>query len=292
MRAIWKGHIRFSLVTIPVRIYSAIEAEQVVSFNQLHKEDFGRIGYDKKCKKCDESVGSDEIVKGYEYEPDKYVIIESEDFAKLRLKSTRIIEIEGFVDSSEVDPTLYDAPYFAGPDGPVAAKAYGLLRETLKESGKMGIGRVVLRDKESIMLLTARDEGLLLYKLRFPNEVRKVGDIPQIDDVVADQDQLKLARTLVDSMTTSFSELELEDRYRSALIEMVQAKIAGEEIVTVEEEEVPVVDIMTALKQSIDRAKEAKKPMKKATAASDSADATKSPAAKTKAKRASKKTGS
>ncbi|NNE35477.1 MAG: Ku protein [Rhodothermales bacterium] len=282
MRAIWKGHIRFSLVTIPVRIYSAIEAGQIVRFNQLHNEDFGRIGYTKTCKKCDEVVKSDEIVKGYEYEPDKYVIIEKEDFAKLRLKSTRIIEIEGFVDAEEVDPTLYDSPYYAGPDGPVAAKAYGLLRETLKATGKMGIGRVVLRDKESIMMLTARDEGLLLYKLRFPNEVRKVEDIPQLDDVSAEKDQLKLAHTLVDSMSTTFAELELEDRYRSALIEMVQAKVAGEEIITVEEEEAPVIDIMTALKQSIDQAKESKKPMKKATADK----------AKSKAKGTAKKTGS
>ncbi len=264
-----------------------------MSFNQLHKEDFGRNGYDKKCKKCDESVKGGDIVKGYEYEPDKYVLIEKEDFEKLRLKSTRIIEIEGFVDSSEVDPTLYDSPYYAGPDGPVAAKAYGLLRETLKETGKMGIGRVVLRDRESIMLLTARDEGLLLYKLRFPNEVRKIDDIPQLDEVSADKDQLKLARTLVESMSTTFGDLELEDRYRSALIEMVQAKVAGEEIVTVEEEEAPVVDIMTALKQSIDQAKGAKKPMKKAAASKEAAkeSAPKKTAAKTTAKAKSAKAG-
>ncbi|MCB0719531.1 MAG: Ku protein [Bacteroidetes bacterium] len=284
MRAIWKGHIRFSLVTIPIRIYSAIEAAQIVSFNQLHKEDFGRIGYEKKCKKCEQVVGSGDIVKGYEYEPDKYVIIEDEDFAKLRLKSTRIIEIEGFVDANEVDPTLYDSPYFAGPDGPVAAKAYGLLRDTLKDTGKMGIGRVVLRDRESIMMLTARDEGLLLYKLRFPNEVRSIGDIPQLDEVQTDKDQLKLAHTLVDSMSTSFSDLELTDRYRSALVEMVQAKIEGEEVVTVEEEEAPVVDIMTALKQSIEQAKSDKKPMKKAAGEKAAASAKKS--------RSSKKTGS
>jgi len=284
MRAIWKGHIRFSLVTIPIRIYSAIEAAQIVSFNQLHKEDFGRIGYEKKCKKCEQVVSSGDIVKGYEYEPDKYVIIEDDDFAKLRLKSTRIIEIEGFVDSSEVDPTLYDSPYYAGPDGPVAAKAYGLLRDTLKETGKMGIGRVVLRDRESIMMLTARDEGLLLYKLRFPNEVRSIGDIPQLDEVHTDKDQLKLAHTLVDSMSKSFSELELTDRYRSALIEMVQSKIEGEEIVTVEEEEAPVVDIMTALKQSIEQAKSEKKPMKKAAGEKAASAAKKS--------KSSRKTGS
>lgn len=264
MRAIWKGHIRFSLVTIPVRIYSAIETSEVIRFNQLHKEDYGRIGYDKKCKKCNESVSSGEIVKGYEYEPDQYVLITDEDFGKLRLKSTRIIEIEGFVDQSEVHPTLFDAPYFAGPDGPVAAKAYGLLTATLRDSGKMGIGRVVLRDRESVMMLAPQGDGLLLYKLRYPDEVRKVDDVPQLDEVTVDTDQLKLAQTLVDSMTVSFGDLQLEDRYKDALRELVVAKVEGKEVVTVEEEEQPVVDIMTALKQSIEQAKSAKKPMAKA----------------------------
>lgn len=264
MRAIWKGHIRFSLVTIPVRIYSAIETSEVIRFNQLHKEDYGRIGYDKKCKKCNETVSSAEIVKGYEYEPDQYVLITDEDFSKLRLKSTRIIEIEGFVDQSEVHPTLFDAPYFAGPDGPVAAKAYGLLTATLRDSGKMGIGRVVLRDRESVMMLAPHGDGLLLYKLRYPDEVRQVEDVPQLDEVTVDTDQLKLAHTLVDSMTVSFGDLQLEDRYKDALREMVVAKVEGKEVVTVEEEEAPVVDIMTALKQSIEQAKSAKKPMAKA----------------------------
>lgn len=264
MRAIWKGHIRFSLVTIPVRIYSAIESSETVRFNQLHKKDNGRIGYEKKCKKCGEVVSNDEIVKGFEYEPDQYVLIDEDDFSKLRLKSTRIIEIEGFVDQSEVHPTLFDAPYFAGPDGAVAAKAYGLLTETLRNSGKMGIGRVVLRDRESVMMLAPQGDGLLLYKLRFPNEVRKMEDVPQLDDVTVDKDQLKLAETLVDSMTVPFSELKLEDRYKDALDEMVKAKIEGKEVVSVEEEEAPVVDIMTALKQSIEQAKGDAKPMEKA----------------------------
>ena len=269
MRAIWKGHIRFSLVTIPVRIYSAIETTEIVRFNQLHKKDNGRIGYEKKCKKCGEAVSNDEIVKGYEYEPDQYVLIDEDDFSQLRLKSTRIIEIEGFVDQSEVHPTLFDAPYFAGPDGPVAAKAYGLLTETLRNSGKMGIGRVVLRDRESVMLLAPQKDGsldgLLLYKLRFPNEVRKMEDVPQLDEVTVDKAQLKLAETLVDSMTVAFSDLTLEDRYKDALDEMVKAKVEGKQVVTVEEEEAPVVDIMTALKQSIEQAKRETKPMAKAT---------------------------
>lgn len=153
MRAIWKGHIRFSLVTIPIRVYNAVESAQTIRFNQLHKEDSGRIGYDKKCKVCGEAVKNAEIVKGYEYEPDTYVIFENEDFEKVKLKSTKVIEMEGFVDAEEVDMTLYDSPYFAGPDGPVAAKTYSLLTDALRETGKLGIGKVVLRDREDVVLV-------------------------------------------------------------------------------------------------------------------------------------------
>jgi DNA end-binding protein Ku len=253
------------MVTIPVRIYGAIETSKSLSFNQLHKEDFGRVRYEKRCKKCNQALSSDDIVKGYEYEPDQYVVIEDEDFEKLKLKSTKIIEIEGFVDASEVHPTLYDTPYFAGPDGPVAANAYALLRETLRESGKMGIGRVVLRDRESVMMLTPQGPGLLLYKLRYPNEVRQAEQVPDVDGLEADATQLELAKTLVDSMSKPFAELELTDRYREALTEMITAKVEGKEIVTAAEEEVPVVDIMTALKESIEKAKADAEPMKKAT---------------------------
>ncbi len=265
MRAIWKGHVRFSMVTIPVRIYNAIETAETIRFNQLHREDHGRIGYEKKCKKCDQVVTNEDIIKGYEYEPDQYVIIEPDDLDKLKLKSTKIIEIEGFVDASEVHPTLFDSPYFAGPDGEVASKAYALLCQTLKDTGKMGIGKVVLRDRENVMLLTAQEDGLLLYKLRYPNEVRSVQDVPQLNGAVANREELKLAKTLVDSMTTSFEKIELKDRYKEAVRELIQAKIEGKEVVTVAEEEEPVVDIMTALKESIEQAKTQKKPMKKAT---------------------------
>ena len=272
MRSIWKGHIRFSLVTIPVRIYGAIDTAEKISFNQLHKEDFGRIGYEKRCKKCSEVVKADEIIKGYQYEPDQYVIVEDEDFEKIKLKSTRIIEIEGFVDQSEVHPTLYDTPYFAGPDGAVASKAYALLTETLANSGKLGIGRVVLRDRESIMLMAPEGPGLMLYKLRYPNEVRKITAVPDLDGLEADKEQLKLAETLVDSMTVKFENIELTDRYRDALQEVIDAKVEGKEIVVVEEEERPVVDIMTALQESKSQAK--KQPMKKATGAKGKAAST------------------
>lgn len=272
MRSIWKGHIRFSLVTIPIAIYNAIETSETISFKQLHKEDNGPIGYDKRCKKCDKIVKSEDIVKGYQYEPDQFAIIEPEDLAKLKLKSTKVIEIEGFVDAAEVPATLYDTPYFAGPDGDVAAKTFALLIATLKDSGKLGIGKVVIRDRESVVLLAPEKNGLLLYKLRYPNELRKITEVPKLDGATADKQQLKLARTLVDSMVKPFAEIEsqLKDTYKDAVRELIKAKIEGKEVVSVEEEEKPVVDIMTALKQSIENA--SKKPMKKATGAKETAE--------------------
>lgn len=265
MRAIWKGHIRFSLVTIPIRMYSAIETSQSISFRQLHKEDNGPIGYQKVCKLCNEKVSQAEIVKGYEYESDQYVIIDSEDLNNLKLKSTKVIDIEAFVDADEVNPALYDSPYFAGPDGEVATKAYSLLCETLRKTNKLGIGKVVLRDKESVVLIAPQDSGLMMYKLRYPNELRSIANVPNIGHVETDDAQLKLAETLVDSMVKSFADLELEDKYRNAVMEIIEAKVAGQEIVTVTEEEAPIVDIMTALQESIKEAKTQKKPMKKAT---------------------------
>lgn len=262
MRAIWKGHIRFSLVTIPIRVYNAIDSGQTLSFNLLSKEGHNPVSYEKKDKVTGQSLRQEEIVKGYQYEPGQFVIVDDEDFSKVKLKSTRLIDIEGFVKSTEVHPTLFDAPYFIGPDGEIAAKTYALLCKTLKESGKVGVGRVVLRDRETVVLLTPEKNGILLYKLRYPNEVRSIGEVPQLlEDVKVDKAQIKMAKMLVDSMSKQFVDIEMKDNYQDALRTMIQAKIDGKEIVTIQEEETPVVDIMTALKASIQKAK---KPMEKA----------------------------
>ncbi len=273
MRAIWKGHIRFSLVTIPVRIYNAVDTDQHISFNQLHKEDNGPIGYEKKCKKCGKVVTNDDIVKGYPYEPERYVIVEKDDLEKVKLKSTKIIEIEGFIDAKDVPPTLYESPYYAGPDGPVAVKAFSLLAATLKETKKMGIGKVVLRDREDVVMITPMENGICLYKLRAPHEVRKISEVPQLDGKVIDKKQLDLAKSLVESMKTTLNKLDLSDKYNDALREMIEAKVEGKQIVRVEEEEKPTVDIMTALKQSIEQAKGQRKPMEKAKGATKKAAA-------------------
>ena len=265
MRSIWKGHIRFSLVTIPIRIYNAVDtAEQAIRFNQLHKDDNGPVGYDKKCKKCGKALTAEEIVKGYQFEPEQYVIVSPEDMDKIKLKSTKVIEIEGFIDASEVPPSLYESPYFAGPDGAVAAKTYSLLSQALKASGKVGVGKVVLRDREEIVMISPLDGGIMLYKLRNPTELRKMESVPQIEHKEINKDELKLSISLVESMGSTLKELDLTDHYSDALREMIDAKIAGRQVVTVTEEEKPVVDIMTALRQSIEQTKAKKKPMEKA----------------------------
>jgi DNA end-binding protein Ku len=262
MRAIWKGHIQFSLVTIPVRIYNAIDTGQTISFNLLSKEKNNPVSYEKKDKVTGETLKTEDIVKGYQYEPGQYVIIEQSDLDKVKLKSEKVIEIEGFVDTTEVHPTLFESPYYIGPDGDVAAKTYGLLSETLKQSGKIAVGKVVLRDRETPLLLAPMDGGIVMYRLRYPHEVKSMKDVPQIREVKADKEQLKLAKTLVDSMTVKFNQIEMKDHYYDALKAIIDAKIEGREIVVREEEAPKVVDIMTALKASIDSAK--KKPMEKA----------------------------
>jgi DNA end-binding protein Ku len=264
MRSIWKGHIQFSLVTIPIRIYNAVDTEETIRFNQLHKEDNGPVGYEKKCKKCGKTLTNEEIVKGYQFEPEQYVIVSPEDLAKIKLKSTKVIEIEGFIDAGEVEPSLYESPYFAGPDGPVAAKTYSLLSQALKTSGKVGIGKVVLRDREEVVMIAGQDGGLMLHKLRNPSEIRRIDSVPQIEKKDLNKDELKLSISLVESMTSTLKELDLTDRYRDALRELIEAKVAGKEIVSAPEVEKPVVDIMTALRQSIEQTKAKKKPMEKA----------------------------
>lgn len=262
MRAIWKGHIQFSLVTIPVRIYNAIDSSETISFNLLSKDGHNPVGYEKKDKVTGKTLKNEDIVKGYQYEPGQFVIIEDEDFAKVKLKSEKVIEIQGFVNASEVPATLFEAPYYIGPDGDVAAKTYGLLSETLKQAGMLGVGKVVLRDREIPLLLAPYDKGIVMYRLRYPHEVRNINEVPMLNQVKADKDQLKLAKTLVDSMTVKFADIEMKDHYTEALKEIIDAKVAGREVVMVAEQAPEVVDIMTALKASIDAAK--KKPMEKA----------------------------
>jgi len=271
MRSIWKGHIRFLLVAIPVRIYNAIETSEKISFNQLHRDDYGPIGYDKRCKKCGQIVSGDQITKGYQYEPDRYAIVEPEDVAKIKIKTTKAVDIVGFVDRDELPMTYFDAPYFAGPDGAVSEKPYALLREVMKQTGKVAVGKVVLRDREDLVAVFPHEDGLVLQKLHYPHELRKMEEVPDINgvkDLTAqklNKNELKLAATLVQEMVTTLGEIDTEDNYHSALRKLIDAKIKGRKVVELEEvEELPRLDIMSALKKSLQQSN--RKPMVKAPA--------------------------
>jgi DNA end-binding protein Ku len=264
MRSIWKGHIRFLMVAIPIRVYNAIEATEKIQFNQLHREDFGPIGYDKRCKKCNQVVTSDDITKGYQYEKDRYALVEPEEIAKVKIKTTRAVDILGFVDAEEIPPTFYDSPYYIGPDGPVAEKPYALLLQVLKDTGKVGLAKVVLRDREDLVAVFPHESGIVLQKLRYPAEVRSIEDVPELDHVQKlDKKELTLATSLVENMITSFKDIDTVDHYHEALRKLIDSKIKGKKVTAFEEiEEMPRLDIMTALKKSLQAS--SRKPMVKA----------------------------
>jgi len=274
MRSIWKGHIRFLLVAIPIRVYNAIEASERIQFNQLHRDDFGPIGYDKRCKKCGQIVTNDQITKGYQYESDRYAIVEPDEIAKIKIKTTKAIDIIGFVDTAAIPTTFFDSPYYLGPDGAVAEKPYALLRQVLKDTGKVGLAKVVLRDREDLVAVFPLENGIVLQKLRYPAEIRKVAEVPDVDkDVKIDKKELMLATSLVEQMVATFSDVDTVDHYHEALRKLIDSKIKGKKIAEFEkEEDIPRLDIMTALKKSLQAS--SRKPMVKAAV---------SPAAKKKA---------
>jgi len=264
MRSIWKGHIRFLLVAIPIRVYNALEASERIQFNQLHRDDYGPIGYDKRCKKCGQIVSNDQITKGFQYEPDRYAIVEPEEIAKIKIKTTRAVDILGFVENDEVAPMFYDAPYYIGPDGPVAEKPFALLRQVLKDTGKIGLAKVVLRDREDLVAVFPHGDGIVLQKLRYPAEVRKIEDVPEIDaQPKLDKKELALATSLVEQMITTFGDIDTIDHYHEALRKLIDSKIKGKKVTEFEKyEEPPRMDIMTALKKSLQAS--SRKPMVKA----------------------------
>jgi len=252
------------MVAIPIRVYNAIEATEKIQFNQLHREDFGPIGYDKRCKKCNQVVTNDDITKGYQYEKDRYALVEPEEIAKVKIKTTRAVDILGFVDAEEIPPTFYDSPYYIGPDGPVAEKPYALLLQVLKDTGKVGLAKVVLRDREDLVAVFPHESGIVLQKLRYPAEVRSIEDVPELDHVQKlDKKELTLATSLVENMITSFKDIDTVDHYHEALRRLIDSKIKGKKVTAFEEiEEMPRLDIMTALKKSLQAS--SRKPMVKA----------------------------
>ena len=293
-RTMWKGAISFGLVTIPVAVYPATE-EKTLRFNQLHAADGGRIRMKRTCSIDGEEVSYEEISKGYEYEKDKYVILSDEDFDAVPVESSRAIDIQQFVDIDEIDPTLYKKSYYLVPDE-TGAKAYALLREAMSEDSRVGIAKVSFRDKEHLAALRFKDDAFVLETMYWPDEIRAFETDVKLDTKIRDQ-ELQMARQLIENLTAEWDPEEFTDEYREALLQIVEAKINGQEIETVAPEPTAkVVDLMEALKASVAAAKKQvdepaakKSPAKKTTAAKKKATA---PAAKKKttAKTAAKKT--
>jgi DNA end-binding protein Ku len=269
-RSIWTGTISFGLVTVPVKMYSAVN-RRTVRFNQLHKATGARIVQ----KRVDPTTGDDvdyaDIVKGYELAPDRYVVIDPEELDALDPKKTKTIDILDFVSLDEIDPIFYDHPYYLAP-GPGGAKPYTLLLEAMRKTNKVGIAKVVIRSKENLVALRPVEGDVLgMATMIFADEVidpRRIDDLPE--DVEINDRELEIAEQLVESLTGPFEPERYKDTYREQVLSLIEKKAAGEEIAVQPqvEEEAPVPDLMAALKASLDAVRgEAKKaPAKKAPA--------------------------
>jgi DNA end-binding protein Ku len=282
-RSMWKGAISFGLVTIPVAVYPVTE-EKSLKFNQLHDEDGGRIRYKRVCEKDGEEVTFEHIVKGYEVEKDRYVVLTDEDFDAIPVESSRAIDIERFVDLDDIDPVMFKKSYYLIPEE-TGAKAYALLREAMSEDGRVGIAKVSFRDKEHLAALRFKDDAFVLETMYWPDEIREA-DFGGVDvgGKVTSQ-ELEMARQLIDSLAGEWSPDSFTDEYREGLLQIVEAKLNGQEIeVVAAEPTAKVVDLMQALKASVAAAKKDSEPAPKKTAAKK-ATAKKSTAKKPAAKK-------
>jgi DNA end-binding protein Ku len=259
-RPTWKGYLKISLVNIPVRVFPATDAAATVSFNQLHKECRTRIQQKRWCPTCQVEVPNTDLVKGYEFEKGKYVVIEEDDLAKVRVDSTRVINVVQFADAKVIDPVYVERPYYLAPDGQVAAEAFAVMREGM--AGKAAVGKVALYGREYLVAIQPRENGLVMYTLRHASEVRDMGAIDELKTVPAKikPDEVKLARQVIGNFETEGDLTQYKDDYQLELRRIIEAKIAGEEIVAPTEEAPPkVVNLMEALRQSLERVSENKK---------------------------------
>lgn len=258
-RAIWTGAISFGLVTIPVKLYSAVQRKSV-RFHQLN----GKTGVRIQQKRVDPSTGDevayDDIVKGYELSPDRYVVVEPGELEALDPKKTKTIEIEDFVEEAEIDPIFYDHPYYLAP-GPGGAKPYRLLLEAMRETGRVAIAKVVIRSKEQLVAIRPLGDALEMSTMVFADEVLDAGrldELPDPDEVETSERELDIAKQLVDSLAGSWEPEKYRDTYREEVLALIERKASGEEIAVQparDEEEAPVPDLMSALKASLDAVK-------------------------------------
>jgi DNA end-binding protein Ku len=259
MRAIWKGAVSFGLVSIAVKLYSATE-EKDIRFHQVHRTDGGRIKYQRTCSVDGEAVSYDDIAKGYDIGGGEMVILTDEDFADLPLSTSRAIDVLEFVPAEQIDPILFAKAYYLEPEGQ-AAKPYVLLRDALRDAERVAIVKIAIRQREQLATLRVRDDVLVLNTMMWPDEVRTPEFGFLDDDIETRPAELAMASSLIDSMAGSFKPDEFTDNYRAALQEVIDAKIEGREVVQPEEaEEAPAaaIDLMAALKASVERAKQAR----------------------------------
>lgn len=255
-RSIWKGAISFGLITIPIKVYGATETKDL-SFRQVHPEDGGQIKYKRVCEACGKEVPYTEIAKGYETSDGRMVILESEDFENLPLSSSKSVEVVQFVNTDDIDPTYFERTYFLEADGP-GAKPYVLLRRALNDAGKSAVVKVALRSRESLALIRAKDDLLLMHTMLWPDELRDGEFAAPGDEVKVSDAEVEMARMFIDQLTGEFDPSQFTDSYREALEQVVQAKLAGTPMPTEADEppkEAEVVDLVAALRASVEAAK-------------------------------------
>ncbi len=278
-RSTWKGYLKVSLVNIPIRVFPASDSAASISFNQLHGECQTRIKQKRWCHTCDREIDRAEIVKGYEFDKGRYVVLDDEDIAKVRPESTRIINLVKFADDSTIDPIYLEKSYYLAPDGAVASEAFAVMREAMK--GKAGIGRLAISGREHLVAVRPRERGLVMHTLKRATEVRSMEAIDELDGLPQEMkaDEIALAKQVMANFEGDVDLADYTDEYQAELRKMIDAKVAGEEFVA-SPEDAPekVVNLMEALRKSLDQVSASKKKMAKA-------DLPKRAAARSKAKK-------
>jgi DNA end-binding protein Ku len=263
-RPTWKGFLKVSLVNIPVKVFPATESADAISFNQLHAECQTRIQQRRWCPHCEREVPNTELVKGYEFEKGRYVVMTEDDIQKVRVESTRVINLVQFADDSQIDPIYVDRAYYLAPDGPMAAEAFAVMREGM--AGKAGIGKMALYGREYLVAVRPQKKGLVMYTLHHDAEIRSIDQIEELNSVPSKvkPEEMKLAKQVIGTFDGDLNLKDYKDEYKEGLRKIIDAKIAGEEIVAPEvQEPARVVDLMEALKRSLDSVShEKKKPAK------------------------------
>jgi DNA end-binding protein Ku len=258
---VWKGHLTFGLVSMPVKLFSAARSE-TVSFNQLHKHDNSRVKQVLYCQAEDKPIQRSEIVKGYEYEKDKYVVIDEEDIKKVAPKTAKTMEILEFVKSADVDPIYFESSYYMAPDD-AGEKPYALLFEGLKQTGYCALAKIAMHNREHVVFLRPSAKGIQMHTMYYRDEIRMVDEF-RTDTSLVKPAELAMAKTLIETLAAEFEPEKYSDAYRANLKAMIQAKIEGKQTVETPQDAqlAPVIDIMEALKMSLENAK---KPVRTAT---------------------------